>query len=205
MLLELIKTSQSPEPKKTKGDYTTLKRLHGMYRSGTLKVSSDGLVTISASDPFGNFHEAISVPTRFFPGLIHALHIRLDHPSKPQLQKLVSRYFYSPGQARITDEVCDSCVTCTSLRKLPKELFSESTTATETFGSSFSADVIKKDCQLVFVCREKLSQFTTSKIISDETAGCMCLVTPCQNWNLILMKFCLEQEIVDLHSNRRKL
>ena len=179
MLLELIKTSQSPEPKKTKGDYTTLKRLHGMYRSGTLKVSSDGLVTISASDPFGNFHEAISVPTRFFPGLIHALHIRLDHPSKPQLQKLVSRYFYSPGQARITDEVCDSCVTCTSLRKLPKELFSESTTATETFGSSFSADVIKKDCQLVFVCREKLSQFTTSKIISDETADCLrdCVVS----------------------------
>ena len=37
MLLELIRTSQAPEPKRTKGDFTTLKRLHGLYRSGTLK------------------------------------------------------------------------------------------------------------------------------------------------------------------------
>ena len=179
MLLELIKTSQSPEPKKTKGDYTTLKRLHGMFRSGTLKVSSDGLVTISSPDPFGKSYEAISVPTRFFPGLIHALHLKLDHPSKHQLQKLVSRYFYSPGQARIIDEVSDSCVTCTSLRKLPKELFSESTQPNKTFGSTFSADVIKKDSQLIFVCREKLSQFTTSQIISDETADSLrdCVVS----------------------------
>ena len=179
MLLELIKNSQSPEPKKTKGDYTTLKRLHGMYKTGTLKVSSDGLVTISSPDPFGKSYEAISVPTRFFPGLIHALHLKLDHPSKHQLQKLVSRYFYSPGQARIIDEVSDSCVTCTSLRKLPKELFSESTKPNETFCSRYSADVIKKDSQLIFVCREKLSQFTTSRIISDETADCLrdCVVS----------------------------
>ena len=85
----------------------------------------------------------------------------------------MARYFYSPGQLRIIDEVFDNCVTCTSLRKLPKEIFSESTSATPTFGSSFSADVIKKDHQLIFVCREKLSQFTTSKIISEETADCL--------------------------------
>ena len=102
--------------------------------------------------------------------MIHALHIRLDHPSKHQLQKLVLRHFYSPGLTRIIDEVCDSCVTCTSLKNLPKELFSESTSENRTFGASFSADVIKKDGQLIFVCREKLSQFTFSRIITDETA-----------------------------------
>ena len=126
-----------------------------MYRSGTLKVSHDGLVVVSTPDLVGSSHEAISVPTRLFTGLIHALHLKLNHPSKHQLHKLVSRYFYSPGQTRIIDEVSDSCVTCTSLRKLPKELFSESTSATETFGISFSADIMKKDHQLIFVFREK--------------------------------------------------
>ena len=53
---------------------------------------------------------------------------------------------------------------------MPKELFSESTTPTPTFGKNFSADVIKKDGQLIFICREKLSQFTSSKLIPDETA-----------------------------------
>ena len=170
MLLELIKTSKSPEPKRKKGDYTTLKRLHGMYRSGNLKVASDELVTISTSDTAGSNFDAISVPMRFFPGLIHALHIKLDHPSKPQLQKLVARHFYCPGQVRIADEVYENCVTCASLKRLPKEIFSESTSPTTTFGAAFSADVIKKDGQLIFVCREKLSQFTTTKIIPDETA-----------------------------------
>ena len=115
MLLKLIKTSQSPEPKKTKGDYTVLKRLHNMYRTGKLKISADVLVTVPTSDSFGNSYQAISVPTRFFPGLIRALHIRFDHHSKPQLQRLVARYFYSPGQLSIIDEVFDNCVTCTSL------------------------------------------------------------------------------------------
>ena len=72
MLLNLIKTSQVSEPKKTKGVYTTLKRLHNLFKSGNLKISKDGLVTITTSDVQGNNHDAISVPTRFFPGLVHA-------------------------------------------------------------------------------------------------------------------------------------
>ena len=170
MLLNLIRTSQAPEPKKTKGDFTTLKRLHGLYRSGNLKVSADGLVTVTTSDIHGNSYDAISVPTRFFPGLIHALHLKLDHPSKSQLQRLVARHFYSPGQVRIIDEVAESCVICSSLKTLPKEIFTESTAKNETFGAAFSADVIKKDSQLILVCREKLSQFTASRIIPDESA-----------------------------------
>ena len=53
---------------------------------------------------------------------------------------------------------------------MPKEIFSESTNQNEVFGGAFSADVIKKDCQLILICREKLSQFTISRIIPDESA-----------------------------------
>ena len=170
MLLNLIKTSQVPEPKKTKGVYTTLKRLHNLFKSGNLKISRDGLVTITTSDVQGNNHDAISVPTRFFPGLVHALHLKLNHPSKSQLAKLVARHFYSPGQVRIIDEVTESCVTCLSLKQMPKEVFEESTKQNDIFGAAFSADVIKKDCQLILICREKLSQFSISQIIPDESA-----------------------------------
>ena len=38
------------------------------------------------------------------------------------------------------------------------------------FGANFSADVIKKDGQLIFLCREKLSQLTSTRLIPDETA-----------------------------------
>ena len=54
MLLNLVKTSQVPEPKKTKGVYTTVKRLHNIFKSGNLKISKNGLVTITTSDVQGS-------------------------------------------------------------------------------------------------------------------------------------------------------
>ena len=45
-LLELIKTGQSPEKKKTCKDYTTLKLLHNLYLKGSLKISNQGLITV---------------------------------------------------------------------------------------------------------------------------------------------------------------
>ena len=94
-LLHLIETRQLPESKKRKGDYTKLKLLHNLYTQGRLFVE-DGLVMIKM--PEGMFRNAvISVPPTILPGIVNALHVRLDHPSKGQLKALMSRYFYSPG------------------------------------------------------------------------------------------------------------
>ena len=170
MLFKLIETSGTPERKKTKGDFTRLKRLHNLYRTGQLKIDSDGLVTVLHNDAAGNQTKAISVPHNFFPGLVHSLHLKLKHPSKAQMLRLVTRYFYCSGHTRIINDVVSNCELCRSLQELPKELFSESSDPTPKFGKNFSADIIKKDGQLIFICREKLSQYTFSKFIVDETA-----------------------------------
>ena len=166
----LIDSSQSPERKRTKGDNTTLKRLHTLYKTGKLRKASDGLITVRHMDQDEGSRDAISVPTAMFPGLIQALHLKLDHPSKQQLQKLSCRYFYSPGFARIIDEVSTQCVVCASLKNLPKELFSESTVETPVFGGNFSSDVVKMHGQKILLTREKLSQFTITTRVEDETA-----------------------------------
>ena len=132
-LSHLIDSSQSPEKKKTKGDNTTLKRLHNLYKSGHLKKASDGLITVSHIDTERGNHQSISVPTYMYPGLVQALHLKLDHPSKLQLQKLSCRYFYSPGFARVIEEISTKCVVCASL----KQLFSESTVETQMFVLTF--------------------------------------------------------------------
>ena len=170
MLYKLIETSGIPERKKTTGDYTKVKRLHNLFRNGQLKIDKEGLTTISHIDAAGNETRAISVPHIFFPGLVQSLHIKLQHPSKAQMQRLMSRYFYCPGHTRIINDVVSNCDLCRSLQTLPKELFSESTEYNPIFGKNYSADVIKKDGQLIFVCREKLSQFTSTKFIPDESA-----------------------------------
>ena len=170
MFISIVKDSKVPEKKRTKGYFTIIKRLHNLYRTGQVKIDFDGFVTVKHTDMAGNVYNAISVPTKFYPGLVNALHVKLNHPSKSQMQRLMSRHFYCAGQARIIEEITSACTICASLKELPKELFSQSTTENPIFAANFSADVIKKDGQLVFLCREKLSQFTFTRIIPDETA-----------------------------------
>ena len=83
---------------------------------------------------------------------------------------MCSRYFYTPGHTKIIDEVSTNCTTCARLRQLPAELFSESTTLNHTFGANFSADVVRREGQKILLIREKLSQFTLTTFIFDESA-----------------------------------
>ena len=59
-LIHLIESSQTPERKKTKGDNTTLKRLHNLFMKGQLKISTDGLITVKHFDPDNGEVQAIS-------------------------------------------------------------------------------------------------------------------------------------------------
>ena len=169
-LVKMIKTGQTPEKKKTNSYYTRLKRMYNLYRVGLLKVDANGLVVIRHVDVKGDEFEAISVPEEMYPGLITALHIKLFHPSRQQLQRLASRYFFCLNSAKIVDLINFNCPICTSLANLPKLVEKQSTSPSGAFGSRFSADVCKQHKQLVFICRENLSTFTTSKILPDETA-----------------------------------
>ena len=139
--------------------------------NGNLTKSSDGLITVQHTDSDNGVTQAISVPHTMYPGLAQAVHLKLNHPSKSQLLKMCSKYFYTPGHTRIIDEVSSNCSTCARLRQLPTELFTESTMLNDTFGSNFSADVIRREGQKILFIREKLSQFTMTSIIPDETAN----------------------------------
>ena len=75
MLLDLVRDSKVPEKKKRKGDFTRVKRLHNLYRTGQVKIDNDGLITVKHTDSVGNVYYAISVPANFYPGLVQALHI----------------------------------------------------------------------------------------------------------------------------------
>ena len=120
-LTNLIRTGQLPQSKKTGGDNTRLKLLHNLYTQGKLQINKDGLILVRSQDGFFE-GSAISVPHVIFPGLVNAIHIRMDHPSKAQLCNVVSRFFYAPGWKAMTEQVSDNCHQCAALRILPKVL-----------------------------------------------------------------------------------
>ena len=164
MLLDLIKSGQSPEKRKTCNDFTTLKLLYNLYCKGTLKISSQGLITVLQTHDSGEQTQAIVVPQMLYPGLAHSIHLKTMHSSKMQLQRLMSRYFYAVGHHRMVAEIVDNCHTCLSLKQLPKELFPESTGEIKGFGSHFACDVMVRNMQKIILIREKLTQYICTRM-----------------------------------------
>ena len=170
LLLTLIETGQSPEKRKTCNEFTTLKLLYNLYCKGSLQISKQGLITVSHISEYGEQYKAIVVPSNLYPGLANAMHLKTMHSSKTQLQKLMSRYFYSVGHHRMVSDVVDNCHVCLSVKQLPKELFPETTGIIEGFGSHFACDVMVRNQQHILLIREKLTQFTQAKILEKENA-----------------------------------
>ena len=165
----LIKVGQRPDKHKTKGDNTLIKHLYGYFLEGKLKVDDEGTILIKV--PQGHFNGfAISIPNTYAPGLIQALHYRMQHPSRSQMSALAGRYFHAIGLQKLVNEVSDNCHQCLALRPLPKSLTEPSTTIPTVLGARFSADVIERHSQKLLAIRESLSSFTMLKIIPDQTA-----------------------------------
>ena len=168
-LRHLINIGQSPNVHKTGGDFTKLKLLYKLYSNGDLYVDKDDMIMVKSKD--GVYDGcAISVPHTIFPGVVHALHVRLDHPSKAQLTALVQRHLYCPGWSAMTAQVSDACSHCASMKTLPKVLTQDSSEIVDTFGTHFSADVLMRYDQKILLVREKLTQFTYGELIPDQTA-----------------------------------
>ena len=159
-----------PEPK-LRG-HMDLKLMYNLYRKGLLSIDQSGLITVKHIDTVtGLEYNAISVPKSLYPGLIQSLHIKLNHPSRAQLHKFANRHFHCIGTTQTIDSVHSSCEVCKSLATLPKIKDPYTTTENPIFGQHFSADVMISDGQKLFIAREKLSQFTCSSFIEDESTS----------------------------------
>ena len=132
-------------------------------------IARDGLLVTRRHDPLQPSSELIIVPRSVLDGLLTAIHIRMDHPTKHQMLLLVKRNFYALDLSYAIDRVCDSCHLCASLRKVPTAYVEQtSEPPPDAVGVNFAADVIKQNRQLIFVLRECITSFTSACIISDE-------------------------------------
>jgi hypothetical protein len=86
--------------------------------------------------------------------LVTALHIKLDNPSKHQLQLVMRRNFFALDMQASIGRVSDTCHTCTSLKKLRPQVVQHSTEQpSKVVGDSFAADVLKLCKQTIIVVR----------------------------------------------------
>ncbi len=132
-------------------------------------IAKDGLLVVPRTDPLSPVTELVIVPRSALDGLITALHLKLDHPTKNQLHLAVNRHFFALYMTKAIDRVYETCHTCASLRYLPPPLLHNSTSdPPSVVGVSFAADVIRRSKQAILVLRETSTSFTSASIIPDE-------------------------------------
>ena len=113
--------------------------------------------------------ELIIVPRAVLHGLVTALDLKLDHPSKHQFQLVMKRHFYALDITIAVDQVTDSCHVCSSLQKFPDSLVTQtSDDPPDSIDVLFAADVLKQNRQLLLVLRETISSYTVACIIENE-------------------------------------
>ena len=113
--------------------------------------------------------ECIIVPHQVLDGLLTAIHLQLNHPTRHQLKAVVNRYFFALDMATAIDRVTEACHQCLSLRKVPQLVVPQSSSCPpEAIGTSFAADVIKGNKQLIFVLREVVTSFTGTCLLQNE-------------------------------------
>ena len=115
------------------------------------------------------------VPRSVLDGLLTAIHIKLDHPSKNQLQMVMQRHFFALDMSAAITRVSDSYHTCASLKKFPTSLASQSSEdPPEVVGMSFATDIIRRSHQFILLLRECTTSYTASCLVPDEKSSTLC-------------------------------
>ena len=132
-------------------------------------IARDNLLVVKRSDPLLPPSELIVVPRAVLDGLVSALHIKLDHPSKHQLELVMKRHFYALDLSSSIETVTRQCHLCASLQSLPESAIKHtSEDPPEVVGMSFAADVLKRNQQTILVVRESVTSYTKACLIPDE-------------------------------------
>ena len=146
------------------------KELRQIIRLGSVDEDK-GILIVRKEDPYVGHRNLIFCPSSIAYGLITALHLSLSHPSRSQMLKVFSRYFFTLSAAKIIGEVSDTCTTCLALKKTPRELFEQTSSVSPDHpGQSLAADIICRAGQKIFVVRDTLTSYTSAMFVQNETA-----------------------------------
>ena len=132
-------------------------------------IAGDGLLVVPQQEVLSGSRECIIVPRQILNGLVMALHLQLDHPSAHQLQKVMRRSFFALDLDRCIKTTTELCHQCAALRQIPKTVVEQSTGyPPAAVGVTFSADVIRRNRQIIIVLRESVTSYTLACFIDNE-------------------------------------
>ena len=155
----------------------------------------EGLVVVKESDGklFKDFNRIV-IPKEKIMTILQIIHLKGNHPSLYQSDKVFSRYFFCPGFRQVLASFYEQCFLCTSVKKneQPKPPYREPDPPDHP-GTHFNIDVMKRNKQLILVCTDIFSKYVTAVLIPSETSedladGIVRVVSPIRRSKDILVK-----------------
>ena len=143
----------------------------------TTTIDKDGCLIVNKTNRqmFGNIRQLIVVPQSMVPGLLHSLHINLNHPTKDQLLKLVTTRFHILNIARQCEKVIEACTICTSMKSIPREIHEfKSNIVPDHPRKSFTVNVIREAGKFILAAVCNFSGYLTTTIIPSEKSSDLC-------------------------------
>ena len=138
-------------------------------------IANDGLVVVKQSDPLVRSSERIVVPRELCDGLLTALHLKLEHPTKYQLKLAFERFFFTLDLDKHLHRVSDQCHQCTALCRLPENSLSQTTSdSPPALGLSYALDVLNRARQCILVVCECVSSYTMTCLVPNKQTPTLC-------------------------------
>ena len=132
-------------------------------------VARDGLIVVKETSAFHQPRERIVVPRSVLDGILTALHLKFQHPSRHQLGLVFNRFFFALDTDRGLDTVTSACHHCAALLRIPPHLNEQSTSAPpDKIGCHFAVDIMRRYGQFVMVLRECVSSYTRTLFVEGE-------------------------------------
>ena len=130
--------------------------------------------------------------------------LRLLHPTAYQLQVVFDKYFFSIAVKETCEQLVSKCHICIGVKKFPKELqIFDPKLFPDHPGSHMNLDVMKRAGDMIMVCTDLFSGYTTacfipSEKIEDQANAILQLVTPIRHSRIVSAR-------VDQHSSLKSL
>ena len=135
-------------------------------------ISKDGLLVVQRQQPLSRPIELIMVPCSVLYRLLTAIHIKLGHSSKNQLQVVMQNHLFPLDMSAPITRVSESCHTRPSLKKFLTSLASQpSNDPPEVVGLPFAAVIITRSRQFILLLKECTTSYTVSCLIPHKKSS----------------------------------
>ena len=160
-VLNLIRTGDSPRK-------SASRTINAAFKLATVR---DGLLVIQDTDSelFKDSFRIVA-PRSYVPSILSMIHLKGNHPSKYQSEKVFQKYFFCPGFKEQLDLFYNNCYLCNATKRVhnPNRDFRPSEPPQQP-GTHMNVDIIRRAKQHILVNVDLFSKFVTTTIVRDET------------------------------------